>query len=33
VTSTQILWFVYLWLPTGFFLDLTFHCVLVWWKA
>jgi hypothetical protein len=32
VTSTKILWLVYIWLPTGFVIDLMLHSALVWWK-
>lgn len=31
MTSTEILWIVYQWLPVGFFIDLFVHSVLVWW--
>lgn len=33
MSSTEILWLVYEWLPTGFFIDLTIHSVVVWWRA
>lgn len=32
MTSTEILWLVYVWLPTCFFIDLTIHSVLVAWQ-
>lgn len=33
MTSTEFLIVVYTWLPTGFFIDLTIHSVMVWWQS
>lgn len=32
MSATEILWIVYVWYPTAFFIDLTIHSVLVWWQ-